>query len=142
MDITGPLPTAKGGYKYALTLICMAFRWPEVYPLRKPDTDHVAQALIDFISHNGFFKKLLTDQGTQFMAEALQKACKLLCITHIVTTPYRPQGNSVLERFHGTLKPILSKACDSYVGWVSFCPQLCQLYGTYPAIPQAFHQLN
>ena len=122
MDIIGPLPRGKGGYKYALTLICMASRWPEVYPLKKPDTDHVAQALIDFISRNGIPMKLLTDQGTQFMAEALKKACKMLCITHIVTSPYRPQGNSMLERFHGTLKPILSKACDSRLDWVSFLP--------------------
>ena len=114
MDIIGPVPRGKGGYKYALTLICMASRWPEIYPLKQPDTDHVAQALIEFMVSpwhpQGF---------SQFMAEALKKACKMLCITHIY---YRPQGNGVLERFHGTLKPILSKACDSRLDWVSFLP--------------------
>ena len=50
MDIIGPHPRRKGGYKYALTLMCMASRWAQNYPLKQPDTDHVAQALIDFMA--------------------------------------------------------------------------------------------
>ncbi len=36
--------------------------------------------------------------------------------------PYRPQWNGVVERFHGTLKPILVKAVDSGIDWVTFLP--------------------
>ena len=64
--------------------------------------------------------KLLSDQGTQFMAEALMQ--NAVYYPYIVTNPYRLQGNGVLERFHGTLKSILSKACDSRLDWVSFLP--------------------
>ena len=34
LDIIGPLPRSKHGYRFALTAICMASRWPEVYPSR------------------------------------------------------------------------------------------------------------
>lgn len=40
----------------------------------------------------------------------------------IHTTPYHPQGNGVLERLHGTLKPMLAKAADLGVDWVRFTP--------------------
>ena len=43
---------------------------------------------------------------------------KHLDIDAVKTTPYRPQANGVIERMHGTLKPILRKAVaqgpDSY----------------------------
>ena len=122
LDLIGPLPRAKHGFKFALTLICMASRWPEVYPIAKPDTEHVAQALIQFIARNGIPVKILTDQGPQFMAKAISQTCNLLGITHIKTVPYRPQGNGVIERFHGTLKPLLSKASDDDFDWPSFLP--------------------
>ena len=100
----------------------MASRWPEVYPLAKPDAEHVTQALINFIACNGIHTKLLTDQGQQFMSKAITKSCQLMVITHITTVPYRPQGNGVLEIFHGTLKPLLAKAADNGFDWTEFIP--------------------
>ncbi len=38
------------------------------------------------------------------------------------TSPYRPQSNGVVERLHGTLKPMLAKAVDAGFDWVEFLP--------------------
>jgi len=35
IDLAGPFPTAKGGFKYLLTYIDLATRWPEAIPLRR-----------------------------------------------------------------------------------------------------------
>ena len=91
---------------FALTTICMASRWPEVFPLAKPDASHVAQALVQSFSRNGIPSKLLSDQGTQFMSSTIKELCRICGISRIQTVPYRPQGNGVLERLHGTLKPL------------------------------------
>ena len=32
-DLVGPLPKAKGGFRFILTSICMATKWPEAIPL-------------------------------------------------------------------------------------------------------------
>ncbi len=48
--------------------------------------------------------------------------CETLGIDSIVTSPYRPQSNGIVERFHGSLKPMLAKAVDSGVDWVDFLP--------------------
>ena len=122
MDIIGPLPRAKGGYRFALTTICMASRWPDVFPLAKPDASHVAQALVQSFSRNGIPSKLLSDQGAQFMSSTIKELCRICGITQIHTVPYRPQGNGVLERLHGTLKPILAKAAADGLDWLAVLP--------------------
>ena len=122
LDIIGPLPRSKHGFRFALTAICMASRWPEVYPLRNAEAESVANALIEFLSRNGIPSKILMDQGSQFMSNIMTQTCQMLGITHITTVPYRPQGNGVLERFHGTLKPLLAKTTADGTDWVTFLP--------------------
>ena len=33
-DIVGTMPKGKGGFRFLLTAICMASKWPEALPLR------------------------------------------------------------------------------------------------------------
>ena len=122
LDIIGPLPRSRHGFKYALTAICMASRWPEVYPIKNIKAETIADSLIEFIARNGIPSKLLTDKGSQFTSEVMNQTCRLLGVTHITTVPYRPQGNGILERFHGTLKPLLAKVTSKTVDWVQFLP--------------------
>ena len=122
LDIIGPLPRSRQGYRFALTAICMASRWPEVYPLKDTTAENVVSGLVEFLARNGIPSKILTDQGSQFTSEVMAQTCQLLGITHITTVPYRPQGNGILERFHGTLKPLLAKAASSKVDWTQFLP--------------------
>ena len=122
LDLIGPLPRSKHGKRFALTAICMASRWPEVYPLNDTKAENIAEGLIEFITRNGIPSKVLTDNGSQFTSEVMALTCQRLGITHIITVPYRPQGNGILERFHGTLKPLLAKAKSARIDWVQFLP--------------------
>ena len=122
LDIIGPLPRSRQGYRFALTAICMASRWPEVYPLKDTSAESIVSGLVEFLARNGIPSKILTNQGSQFTSGAMAQTCQLLGITHIMTVPYRPQGNGILERFHGTLKPLLAKAASSGVDWTQFLP--------------------
>ena len=122
LDIIGPLPRSRQGYRYALTAICMASRWPEVYPLKDTKAESIVDGLVHFIARNGIPSKVLTDQGSQFTSEVMAQTCQLLGTTHITTVPYRPQGNGILERFHGTLKPLLAKIASKKLDWAQFIP--------------------
>ena len=122
LDIVGPLPRSKQGYRFALTAICMASRWPEVYPLKDTGAENIVNGLVEFLARNGIPSKILTDQGSQFTSGVMAQTCQILGITHIKTVPYRPQGNGILERFHGTLKPLLAKAASSGIDWTQFLP--------------------
>ncbi len=52
----------------------------------------------------------------------MENLCALMGIDTIHTSPYRPQSNGVVERLHGTLKPMLAKAVDNGIDWVDFLP--------------------
>ena len=50
---------------------------------------------------------LTCDRGAQFTSEFWSELCRLLGIDHNTTTAYRPQANSLVERFHRRLKDSL-----------------------------------
>lgn len=122
IDIVGPLPKGKGGAKYLLTCICLASRWPDAIPMRTASAGEVAEALLSIFSGTGLPLWILTGQGQVFMGYVMLQLCNLLGVDLVHTTPYRPQTNGVIERLHGTLKPILAKAKENGLDWVKFLP--------------------
>ena len=138
LDIIGPLPRSRHGYRFALTAICMASRWPEVYPLKDTKAENITNALVEFLARNGIPSKILTDQGSQFTSEVMAQTCQMLGITHITTIPYRPQGNGILERFHGTLKPLLAKVTSTKLDWVQLLPMALSAIRAVPCRSTGF----
>ena len=121
-DIVGPMPKGKGGCRFLLTAICMASKWPEAIPLRSVTAKAVAKGMIDIFAHTGIPLRLLTDQGSQFIGSLVTQLCRNLGIEKIKTTPYHPEGNGVVERMHGTLGAMLTKASSQGLDWVEQVP--------------------
>jgi len=48
--------------------------------------------------------RIITDNGKQFIARDFKEFIRLSGMSHVRTSPYYPQSNGKLERFHGTLK--------------------------------------
>lgn len=48
--------------------------------------------------------RLLTDNGSGYLAHAFQDYLRMLAIRHIRCSPHHPQTNGKIERFHETLK--------------------------------------
>ena len=122
IDLVGPLPTGKGGCRFILTAICMASKWPEAIALKSTTAKAVAIGLMDIFSRTGIPLELLSDQGPQFVGKVITQLCQNLNIDKIKTTPYHPETNGVVERFHGTLKPMLTKAASKKLDWVGQIP--------------------
>ena len=57
----------------------------------------------------GVPNSILTNQGAQFIGNLMQQLCKKL---EIKIAPYHPQTNGNLERWHGTLVPMLKKSLE------------------------------
>ncbi len=78
-----------------------------------------------FLGHHcrtGIPLKVLSDRGSIFLSKLMSGLCEMLGIDSIATSPYRPQSNGVVERLHGTLKPMLSKNMDKGIDWSVFLP--------------------
>ena len=121
-DLVGPLPKGKGGCRFILTAVCMGSRWPEAIPLRTITARAVATGMIEIFARTGIPLQLLTDQGSQFLGRLVSHLCRDLGIDQVKTAPYHPETNGVVERMHGTLKPMLTKASQLGLDWVDQLP--------------------
>ena len=73
----------------------------------------------------GFPKEILSDQGTQFNSDLMKQFHALCQCLGIRTSPYHPQANGTVERFHGTLKAMLKKVVRNHPsGWHRHLPAL------------------
>jgi putative transposase len=48
--------------------------------------------------------RIISDNGPQFIARDFKEFIRLMGMTHVRTSPYHPQSNGKLERWHGTMK--------------------------------------
>ena len=122
VDLVGPFPTAKGGFKFLLTYVDMATRWPEVVPLRKTTTRVTINQLQAIFCRNGFPTSLVSDNGPQFTSVLFTKFLKTHGIQQIKASPYHPQGNAVVECLHGTLHSFIAKLVEQKGNWAEIEP--------------------
>jgi transposase InsO family protein len=52
----------------------------------------------------GVQPRIISDNGPQFIAKDFKEFIRLCGMTHVKTSPYYPQSNGKIERFHRTLK--------------------------------------
>ena len=119
IDLVGPFPRTKDGYRFLLTTMDLATRYPEAHPLKTATAEEVAEGLLEVFSRHGLPRMILSDQGTQLCGKVMTQLCSQLGIEKIRTTPYHPEANGCVERFHGTLVPMLRKTIERGLDWAT-----------------------
>lgn len=69
IDLTGPLPKTKDGFQYILTATDYFSKWVEAFPLRTKTASEVARSICAIIYRHGCPKRILSDQGREFVNE-------------------------------------------------------------------------
>ena len=107
------------GYRHLLTAVDRLTRWPLAIPMK----DMVTASVIDAFTHGlistfGVPEAITTDNGSQFTSAVWQQLMNTWGIKSYFTTPYHPQSNGLVERFHRRLKESLnSLATDEPDHW-------------------------
>jgi transposase InsO family protein len=84
------------GYSRALV------HW-EIRPsMKEPDTEMVVQRALE--KHPGERPRIISDNGPQFVARDFKEFIRTCELTHVRTSPYYPQSNGKIERWHRSLK--------------------------------------
>ena len=116
-----------------MTMVDYATRYPEAVALRTIETERVAEALVEIITRVGVPREMLTDQGAQFTSNLMKEISRLLSMKQLVTTPYHPQCNGLVEKFNGTLKNMLRRMClERPREWDRYLPAVLFAYREAP----------
>lgn len=70
--------------------------------MKEPEVETIVQLALE--KHPGHKPRIISDNGPQFIAKDFKQFVRLAGITHVRTSPYYPQSNGKLERWHKTLK--------------------------------------
>ena len=76
--------------------------WEIREKLEEVDVETIVQRALE--KNPGEKPRIISDNGPQFIAKDFKSFIRLNRMTHVRTSPYYPQSNGKLERWHGSLK--------------------------------------
>jgi hypothetical protein len=96
-----------------LTMLDMATRWVEAVALPDKSAATISDAIIThWVCRYGCPRRLISDNEPTFTSDIVDNLCRALWTKHVTSSPYHPQGNGILERWHRHLKFGLAHRLD------------------------------
>ena len=140
IDLIGPInPPSSQGHRWVLTLVDVATRYPEAIPLKSISTEAVAEALVEIFSRLGIPDEILSDRGSQFTSDVMREVYRLLSVAQVLSAPYHPQTNGLVERFNASLKTMLKRLMTSRPkDWDRYIPAALFAYREIPQESSGF----
>ena len=96
----------RGTFYYLISVLDGASRyivhWELRESMRESDVEIVLQRAREAFPDAR--PRIITDNGPQFIAKAFKEFIRMAGMTHVRTSPYYPQSNGKIERWHGSLK--------------------------------------
>jgi transposase InsO family protein len=109
VDVLGPFKASNDGNKYITVWIDHASKWVEAFASKDVTAKVIAAQLTDgIIFRHSAPKKLLSDNGTNWVSKLIREVTSAVDTHKIESTAYRPQTNGLVERFNKTLAKMLS----------------------------------
>lgn len=131
MDVIGLLdPSSAKGHRYALCVLNLHTRWPEVVCLRSLTAKATCEALLSIFSRTGVPERIACDQGKNFTAGLTQGFLARSGCDPTFLTPEHPKSNRSVERRNRVFKDMPS--CDQGKLWDRFAPYLRWSYREVP----------
>ena len=97
MDIV-TLPLTPRGDRYVLTFTEYNSRITEAFALPNMLSKGISRILVDDIWFRfGTPQQLLSDLGANLVSSEISETCEVLEIERLLTTPYRPESNCLIE---------------------------------------------
>lgn len=96
------------GKYYCLIIVDSYSKWPEVLITEEATANFTERCLRSLLSREGVPQVIVTDYGSHFVAENLEKWLKSMNVTHLTSAPRHPKSNGLAESFVKALKYAIS----------------------------------
>ena len=106
--------------KKYLIIVDYYSRYIETMLLKNELSETVILSMKSIFSRHGIPESVVSDNGRQFSSKEFIEFSQSYSFQHITSSPKHPQGNSVAERGVQTIKNILSKEDDPYLGLLEY----------------------
>lgn len=95
-----------GTFYYICTVLDGYSRYIAHHEIRESMTQGEVQVIIQQAREEfpGETPRIISDNGPQFLAKEFKEFIRICGMTHVKTSPYYPQSNGKIERFHKTIK--------------------------------------
>ena len=93
IDLVGPLPLTARGSRYILSVIDNFTKFAYAIPISAKDPEIIARVLLEQVFRMHPPKRLISDQGKEFLNKAIKRLCELMNIKKVTTTAYHPNSN-------------------------------------------------
>src|SRR3954447_20034241 len=118
IDFVGPLPLTNKGNRYIIVATDYLTKWPEVSATPASDAKTVVEFIYEnIICRHGCPNYILSDRGTHFRNQVVEGLMNKFEIKHLLSTPYHPQTNGLVERFNKTLCESIAKVTKNLQEW-------------------------
>ena len=108
IDVVGPVPVDGKSNRYIVTMMDVYSRYLIASPVRNHRASTVSRCLYELaVAYFGAPRSILSDRGAEFTGMVWESLTQRLGAKIKLTSPYYPQGNSVIERSHRTLSNML-----------------------------------
>lgn len=120
------LPMTNSGNRYLIIFMEYLSKWVVAAALPSFDANSVANILLySVILVHGHVERFLTDNGKNFIAEAIIVICQRLGIKKVNTSVEHPRSDGLVERINRTMKKALSIYCEKDPkNWDMYLPYL------------------
>ncbi|CAM1296134.1 Uncharacterised protein r2_g539 [Pycnogonum litorale] len=106
--------------KWYLLIVDYHSRFIEVSLLPDITSSGVINCMKSIFARHGIPDLVVSDNGPQYASEEFASFAKTYSFTHITSSPRHPQGNGAAERAVQTVKNILRKGLDPYLGLMAY----------------------
>jgi transposase InsO family protein len=95
-----------GTFYYLTSVLDGCSRYIVHWEIRESMTERDVETIVQraLERHPAEKPRIISDNGPQFIARDFKEFIRLTGVTHVRTSPFYPQSNGKLERWHGSLK--------------------------------------
>src|SRR5258705_599545 len=119
LDLIGPLPSSKSGFKHICVLKDSLSGWLQLYPIRSAKAEKIIECLTHSFLQNGWVRELTVDNASSFHGHVFTQWCKKFHIKLVHTSPYNSKGN-LAEISNRSIRCCLRTMVQKHTDWCRF----------------------